>query len=130
LTSFETLTRTLAAWKTETIKGYLDTTPLNLGDYDLKIVLLFANLSKEYDGNLSIIEEPPEPEPEKPGFFSRLFSSIPTLKVINIILIALLIIMFIILLYILIPKKKEKKEEKKKEEKKEKEEKKGNKRKK
>jgi len=101
LTSFETLTKNLPAWGTTLLPGYLDTNPLNISDYKVSIILFFENLTKEYDGRISIIEEPSQEEGKGLGLLSRIF----TIKNALIALIVLLIIVLGFLIYILIPKK-------------------------
>lgn len=111
LTFFETLTRDIPPWGTEDLKGFLDTTSLNLGVYDLKITLYYENLSKTYDKNLSIINEPPKPEAkEKKKSFGKILGEIFTTKVMMIILGVLLIITLAVLVYVLLPKKKKEKD--------------------
>jgi hypothetical protein len=112
LASFETLTRDIPAWGTATLRGYLDTTSLKLGVYDLKINLSFENLSKTYYKNLSIIKEP-EPEKPKKDLWKTL-GAIFTAKVMLIIFGVLLLITMTILVYVLLPRKKKVKEQKQK----------------
>jgi hypothetical protein len=111
ITSFETLTRDIPAWGTENLKGYLDTTNLNLGVYDLKIILYYENLSKVYDKNLSIIKEPvlPEQKPKSKGLWKTLQGGFTT-KVMLVMLAVLLLVTLAILVYVLVPKKKKQKE--------------------
>lgn len=112
LASFETLTRDIPAWGTATLKGYLDTTSLKLGVYDLKINLSFENISKMYYKNLSIIKEP-EPEKPKKDLWKTL-SGIFTAKVMLVIFGILLLVTVAILVYVLLPKKKKGQEQKQK----------------
>ncbi len=108
LASFETLTRVLPAWGTQRLLGYLDTSKLDLGVYDLDIQLFFANLTKGYEGNLSIIEEEEEAVPSEEKGFLGMIGSMFTLKTIIIILIILLIVIIGILISTLVPRKKKK----------------------
>ena len=101
LTSFETLTKNLGAWNIVVLQGYMDTQALELGDYNLNIMLYFANLTKPYDGVISIVEEPSEAA-EGRGWIKGIF----TIKTALIVLVALLIALLVFLVYLLIPKSK------------------------
>ena len=105
LTNSETLTREIPPWGTETLRGYIDTSSLHLGTYDLKIDLFFENMSKEYDRNLTLIKEPvpPEAEKTKKGLFGI------STKVLLGALGVVLLIVIIILITLFIPKKRKKK---------------------
>lgn len=107
VTSFETLTQNLPAWKTASLQGYLDTNPLNLGNYSINITFFFEDLTKQYDGLISIIKEPSPDDKGKVSWTERIF----TIKNILIVLIIFLVVMLIFLIYILIPKKKKYKKE-------------------
>jgi len=109
-TSFETLTRDIPPWGTEDLKGFIDTTNLNLGTYDLKITLHYENFSKEYEKNLSIINEPPKQEVKERKSLGRILGKVFTTKVMMIMLGVLLIITLAVLIYVLLPKKKKEKE--------------------
>jgi len=106
LTTFETLTRSLPPWGRATIEGYFDTAALGLGNYKLKIVLLFQDLKKEYNGTLSIVNPPPPPKVKKPNIFTKLASASLTVKVLVMALLILLIIVIIVLILTLLPRKK------------------------
>ena len=108
ITSFETLTRDIPPWGTESLKGYLDTSNLKLGEYDLKMSLSFEDMNKEYEGKLKIIKEP-EIKP-KSKTFGQILRGIFTTKVMLIMLALLLLITLTILVYVLVPKKKKRKE--------------------
>lgn len=111
LTSFETLTRDIPAWGADRLNGYIDTTNLNLGVYDLKITLYYENLSKVYEKNLSIITEPVPPEQKpKSKSLGKILQGIFTTKVMMIILGLLLLITLGILIYVILPRKKKRKE--------------------
>jgi hypothetical protein len=112
ITSFETLTRDIPPWGTENLRGYLDTTDLNLGVYDLKITLYFENLSKVYDKNLSIIKEPPKPGEKKSKSLWKTLGGVFTTKVMLILLGILLLLTLGVLIYVLLPKRKKEKEPK------------------
>jgi len=104
ITSFETLTRDIPPWGTETLEGYINISSLNIGQYDLKMNLSFEGITKPYDGKLSIINEP-EPEKEKKSL-GQILHGIFTTKVMLIILSIALIAVLIILIYVLLPRKK------------------------
>ncbi|MBU1320736.1 MAG: hypothetical protein KKF46_00105, partial [Nanoarchaeota archaeon] len=108
LTSFETLTKNLPAWNQAILQGYIDTNNLGIGTYDAKITLFFADLTKEYDGIIDIIEEPKpqEEEKEKPG------SSKTVVRIILGLAVILLIVLFFFLIRLLIPKKDKKQKSK------------------
>jgi hypothetical protein len=110
ITSFETLTRDISPWGTESLKGYLDTSNLKLGEYDLKMKLSFEDINKEYDGKLKIIKEP-EIKP-KSKTFGQILKGIFTIKVMLIMLALLLLITIAILIYVVVPKKRKEKERK------------------
>ena len=107
ITSFETLTKNLPAWGSVPLEGYLDTGPLNLSDYRIHITLFFEDLTKTYDGLISIIEEPSQVDETGAGLIKRIF----TIKNILIVLIVLLVVMIIFLIYVLVPKRKKYKKE-------------------
>jgi len=113
LTTIETLTKEVPPWSTDMLKGYLDTTNLNPGIYDLKITLFYENMSKEYDGKFSIVKEPPKPEEKKPGLFQRFAAASFMIKALVVVLILLLLAAIGFLIYILIPKRKKSFEKKK-----------------
>lgn len=98
--SFETLTRNLPPWGTDTLKGYVDATNLSLGEYDLKMNLFFATTNKTYDGKLRVITEPKIKAPAKK---LNLF----TTKNLLIALGVVLIVFVILLITSLMHKKKE-----------------------
>lgn len=107
ITSFETITKKLLPWRTATLKGFLDTSMLNLSNYTLNITLFFENLTKSYEAKVSIVE-PEVPEEEKASWLSNI-SHIFTIKTLLIVVVILFIVVIIFLAYILIPKKKDKK---------------------
>ncbi|HHE36224.1 MAG TPA: hypothetical protein ENL16_00230 [Candidatus Woesearchaeota archaeon] len=98
ITSFETLTKKLPAWGSVVLPGYLDTSLLSIDDYNISTVLFFENLTKEYEGVVSVVEEPSEKEGRGPGFLSRVFTIRNTL----IALIVLLIIILCFVVYLLV----------------------------
>jgi len=106
---FETLSRDISPWGTEILKGYIDVTNISLGTYDLKIILQFENLQKEYNKNISIIKEPVVKDKNaKKGFFLfSIFSGSLGAKIILILLLILLIVMIIIIVSLFIPRKKQ-----------------------
>jgi hypothetical protein len=101
LQSFETLTRTLAPWGTDNLKGYVDATNLNLGEYDIKIELYYtlSDLKKDYQGKFKVITEPVIKAPPKKV---KLFTTQNLLIALGF----LLIIFIILLMLTLLPKKK------------------------
>ncbi len=101
LASFETLTERLPPWGKGKLTGYIDTSKLELGNYTIKMNLMFEGEQKESYGRISIIN-PPEEKKEKTSF-------VLNTQVIMIILGFLLIIMIGVLVFLLIPKKKKKK---------------------
>ncbi|MBW2991067.1 hypothetical protein KY348_05185 [Candidatus Woesearchaeota archaeon] len=103
LTSFETLTVSLPAWKSTVLKGYLDTEMLDINDYNIRITLLFEDIAKDYDRLISIIEPPGEKE--KKSIFTAKNVLIAS---------AILLIIILLIVYLVISKKKFKKEEDKK----------------
>jgi|GEM_PF-3000597 len=99
ITSFETVSRDLAPWGNDILKGYLDTGSLKLGEYNIKIRLYFDDTTKDYDGKIKIVTEAP---PKKPGIKINLFTAQNLLILMGVALAVILII----LVYTLIPKKK------------------------
>jgi hypothetical protein len=102
--SFETLTRSLPPWGTDTLKGFIDVTNADLGEYDIKIEVFFATTSKVYDGKLRVITEPKIKAPAKK---LNLFTTKNLL-----IALGLVLILFIILLIITWAPKKKKEDKK------------------
>jgi len=101
ITIVETISRDIPPWGTDTLKGFLDTSLLQLGNYTVRINITYENNLKEYEKPLSIIKEPPAPEAKKSktgGFLST--------KTLLIGLGAALLILLIVLIAALIPKKK------------------------
>jgi hypothetical protein len=99
ITSFETLTKPLGAWGTETLVGYVDTSLFNVSVYDAKIKLYFADQFNEYDAKINFSLPPKIVEPKKK---LNLFSK----KNLLIMLGVALLIALIVLIYAFIPKKK------------------------
>jgi hypothetical protein len=112
LATVETVTRTLQPWANEELKGFLDISSLNVGAYDMKLTLYFAEMGsanemiKKYNDTLRIVPEPPKPIEKKPSIFSRFASAKLTTKIMIGSLLLLLILAIGFLIYILLPKNK------------------------
>lgn len=102
ITVVETLTRDIAPWGTDTLKGFLDTSLLQLGNYTAKINITYENNVKEYEKPLSIIKEPPAPKAKKSNTGGGFLST----RTLLISLGGVLAILLIVLIIALVPKKK------------------------
>ncbi|MFH0870438.1 MAG: hypothetical protein V1866_05275 [archaeon] len=102
ITVVETISRDIPPWGTDTLKGFLDTSLLQLGNYTVKINITYENNLKEYEKPLSIIKEPPVPKAKKSNAGGGIFSTRTLLMGLG----GALALLLIVLIIALIPKKK------------------------
>lgn len=108
LLTFETLSKDIPAWGTQALKGYIDVTNISLGNYTLKIDLIYADQVKHYEKPFKVVPEPPAPSKKKKA---GLFGSSIIIKVALGLLAILLIAMIILLISLFLPKKKKEQKE-------------------
>ncbi|MBW2980861.1 hypothetical protein KY360_05585 [Candidatus Woesearchaeota archaeon] len=81
--TFQTPTTSITPWQIKTITGYLDTTAMNIGEYDAKIILYYSDKTAEVIGKVNVTE------PEEGIILAPAASTTTTLLIIIIILLVI-----------------------------------------
>ncbi len=100
---FQTPTTNLRSWEKKTLTGYLDTSSMQIGEYDAKITLYYDGTNTIEKGKVKIVE------PEEGAIIAAPVSTIPTATIMLIMIIVLLIIADVI--FVMYSRKNKKKQE-------------------